>query len=192
PRSLGVGHNVASLVSTARLGGTGCVVPAGAGLVLFTDVAMGAPTAVAMPGAPLLGSLASQEVIVFGPGADLAPATSDDEARRLDAAGASTSFSTVPLWAQGVPPGADAGRAFGVGAGADGTFGTGDEQVIVHSIRALGAAREATSLPASLPAAPLSGTVPFFPLFATWGLVQSPGVNGTFGDVDDRLVLVRY
>jgi len=38
----------------------------------------------------------------------------------------------------------------------------------------------------------LTGQQPFVPIGPGWGLIQSAGPNGTFGNADDQLILAHY
>ncbi|MGQ0614389.1 MAG: IPT/TIG domain-containing protein [Planctomycetaceae bacterium] len=201
-RPLGLPLGMGALRHAVRLGGAGVVLAssgpdATAGnlddrVLIYVDAATSASLSVAAPGLPLLAGLESSEVVMIGPGIDLVGGGGDDEARRIAADGATTSFATVPFFTQAGLPAADGSRVFAVGPGLDRAYGTGDEELLVFSVRALGASRDATALPLGLPFQRLGAGQPVVPVGATWGLVQAPGPDGNFGTADDAYVLARY
>lgn len=193
PRALGAALFVGAPLHAVRLGGSGGVVAAGTGLQIFTDILLGSPTLTAIPGVPILAGLPSLEAIVFGPGADLVVGAPPDEARHISGGGASVPFADVPLWTQAASPGSDADRAFAVGRGPDGAFGTGDELLVVQSVRALGQTRDGTTIPLAVDAGrSILSSSRFVPLSGSSGIIQSPGPDGVFGTPDDHYVLTRH
>ncbi|MGH7163177.1 MAG: hypothetical protein ACREID_06820, partial [Planctomycetota bacterium] len=192
-----------SVTPFVRFGAAGIALP-GSGLDLaantaddrvlaYTDAPAGTRAALTLPGVPVLAGLASGELLVYGRGGDLAADTGDEVALRIDAgAVGSQPFLAPSRWNHAFPAQVDSTRGFAIGSGPDTAVGTGDEQLLVHQTRALGAAADGSLLPLALPAAPLLATaLPFVPVGPGWGLVQSPG-NAVFGDADDVLVLARY
>jgi hypothetical protein len=197
--TLGMSANIASPTPVARLG-AGLAAVAGAGLngvrgdfddvlVVFTDVVAGTSGNVVLGGTPVLSRLGSGDLVSF---------TSPNRALRLAGdASAQQFFLTGLAWGLGFVPLADADRTFAVGAGADTVLNTGDEVLLVHQSRALGAGTDAVTLPLSpIPGtAPARGTDPFVPVAGFWGLLQSPGAANplpVFGDATDVLILARY
>jgi hypothetical protein len=98
----------------------------------------------------------------------------------------------MPNLPQTVLPLTDGDRAFAFSAGGDTLFGTNDDILEVYQSRALGEARSATRLPAAAPASPLISTGVFVPIGPGWGVAQSPGPNGIYGNLDDGFVILRY
>lgn len=192
-RQLGVPLNLGAPRPAVRLGASGVAVAAGVGLYLFTNAASGNATPVTLPGLPLLVGLSSLEALVYTPGSDLIPGLAPDLAQRIDAAAARTDFTTVIPWQQGGAPSGDAYRGFGIEAGPDGTYATGDERLAVQVTRAIGAARDGVLLPLGLgQPTPMTGTRPLVPVGPSWGVVQSSGPDGAFGTGDDIVVFVRF
>jgi hypothetical protein len=186
--------NVAALASYARCGNGVAVAVAGPNAIkVFTNPVAGTNTTVTFPGNPLFASLASAGVAVLGPGANLVPGGGDDQAILIDTLGAPQSFSQAPNLPLTVLPLADADRAFALSPGGDTLFGTNDDILEVYQSRAAGALVSASRLPAAaLPAGKLIANDVFVPIGPGWGVVQSPGPNGTYGNVDDALVILRY
>ncbi len=187
-----------ALVPLARLGGGTVAIPVAAGggneIRVFSNLVAGAPLATPMPGTPLFAPLISGDLVVWGPGVDLSPATAPNECRRIiSTGGAQQAFALTPLWPLNFRPFADAERAFATAGGGLG-YGSGTEILIVQQSRVLGAATDAATLPLGGGAgvAPVLAGFPFVPVGPGWGLVQSPGPNGTFADLDDRIILARY
>jgi len=184
----------AAVVPYARVGnGIAVVVAAPTAILVYTNPLQGSNTTIPFAGTALLAPLGNGGLVTFGPGFDLAVRTGDDVALHIDTAAAQSAFSLVPNHFQAIAPLTDADRAFAISPGGDGVFQTADDVFEVHQSRALGAARSATRLPISaLPAARVMGTEPFVPIGPGWGLIQSPGTNTTWGDLDDQLILVDY
>jgi hypothetical protein len=186
--------NIAALVPYAAVGDGVAVAQINA-VRVFTDPAAGTNTTYAVSGAPLLAPLGSGALTVFGPGANLVPrGGNDDQALFIDSDGAAPQpFSLVPDQFLTLAPLTDATRAFALAPGGDNVFGTNDDTLEVYQSRSLAANRSAVELPAgALPAARVSGTVPLVPIGPSWGLLQSPGANTTFGDGDDVLIVVTF
>jgi len=162
-------------------------------LRVYTDPAANTSSSAAVTAPALLGRLGSGDLAVFGPGADRMVRTADDVAVFVQAdATLLQSFSSVPTGFQTVAPETDQDRAFLLSPGGDGVFGTNDDALEVFQARALDATTSVTRLPVSVVTAPLSGTLPFVPVGADWGLAQSPGPDRAFGTGDDQLLLVRF
>ncbi|MFQ5845511.1 MAG: hypothetical protein ACE5JG_11050, partial [Planctomycetota bacterium] len=162
-------------------------------LQLFADVNDASPTSVAVPGRAVLTAVGSGAVVVHGPGFDLVPGGGDDEVRVVTASGTSGLLQAAPFWRQTLLPAADGTRSFAVGPGPDLAFGTGDEEIVVHSILALGSQRDGTALPAAQGGlGVVRAGSPFVPVGPSCGLVQSPGPDLLPGTFDDALVLARY
>jgi len=193
----------ASLITTAllpivRLGGGSVAIPVAAGggneIRIYSNLVAGAPLATPMPGTPLFAPLIGGDLVVWGPGVDLNPTTAPNECRRIiSAGGTQTPFALTPLWPLNFRPFSDSERAFATAGGGLG-FGSGTEILIVQQSRALGSATDAATLPLGGGAgvAPVAAGFPFVPVGPGWGLIQSPGPNGTFRDLDDRIILARY
>ncbi len=201
-RPLGLPLGMGALRHAVRLGSAGVVLAssgpdATAGnlddrVLIYVDAATSASLSVAAPGLPLLAALELGDVVVIGPGINLVGGGGDDEARRIAPDGALMSFGTVPFFTQAGLPAADGSRVFAVGPGFDRAYGTGDEELLVFSVRALGSTRDATALPLGLPFQRLGAGQPVVPVGPSWGLVQAPGPDGNFGTADDAYVIVRY
>lgn len=102
-------------------------------------------------------------------------------------------FFPSPPWNLGFAPLADATRAFAVDAGADTIPDTGDENLIVQQSKAVFSVGSGSTLPlATSLSTRLTGQQPFVPIGPGWGLIQSAGPNGTFGNGDDQLILAHY
>jgi hypothetical protein len=192
-------YTIGSLNTTALVpyapSGDGIAMPVTlpAGIRIHPDLT-GSNASFAFTGVPLLAALGSGGLIVFGPGGDLTPrAGNDDQARYIDpdAIGIQT-MSLVPDQPQTLMVLTDATRAFGLSPGSDNTWGTADDTLEVYQTRSIDASRNGTQLPVSALPARVSGTVPFVPIGPNWGLLQSPGMNTTFGDADDQLILATY
>jgi len=162
-------------------------------LRIYTDPAGDVSSSAAFTAPPLLSRLGSGDLAVFGPGADRMVRTTDDSAVFVKAdATLLQSFSSVPTGFQAVAPETDQDRAFLLSPGGDGAFGTNDDLLEVFQARALDATASVTRIPAGVLSAPLTGTVPFVPVGADWGLAQSPGPDLAWGTGDDQLLLVRF
>jgi len=196
PWMVGQGVNAATaVVPYARIGnGIAIAVTGPTAIKVFTDPAAGTSTTLPFTGTPLLGSLGNGGLVAFGPGTDLTPMTgADDQSLHLDAAATlAQSFSLIPNIPQTVAPLTDADRAFAVSPGPDGAFGTPDDTLEIYQSRALLQLISASQLPLNHPTAPVTGNLPFVPIGPGWGLVQSPGPNGIFGNSDDQLLLASY
>ena len=185
----------------ARLGSRGVAVatlgpdfPALSGdeeLQLFLDISDLISVSRAAPGRSVLAPLGSGSMLVYGPGLDLTPGGGDDQAWHLDASGGFNPLGPAPFWPQTRLPATDQDRGFAMSPGPDGAWGTGDETVVVHSGAVLSSGISASVLPATTgsPVTVLSRLIPVGP---SWGLVQSPGVDGAFMTGDEQLVVVRY
>lgn len=194
PHSLGQPlNNALAVVPYARVG-NGIALAAPSAVMVYTDPLAGTKTTLPFAGAPLFAPLGNGGLVVFGPGGDLALRTGDDEAHHVDDVAARLSFGQVPNQFQAIAPLSDSDRAFALAPGGDGVFGTADDLLEVYQSRALGAAADASRLPASaLPVAQVLGsTVTFVPVGPGWGLIQSPGAFGVWGDLNDQLILVSY
>ncbi len=181
-----------------RLGGGTVAIPVAAGsgneVRVFNNLVSGAPLSTAMPGTPLFAPLIGGDLVVWGPGVDLSATTAPNECRRITSTGgAQQAFAVTPFWLLNFRPLTDADRAFATAGGGTG-FGSGNEVLIVQQSRALGSAGDAATLPlgGGPGVAPVLAGFPFVPVGPGWGLIQSPGPNGTFRDLDDRILLVRY
>ncbi len=184
-----------AVVSYARVGnGIAVAVTAPNAVMVYTNPLAGTKTTLPFSGTPLLAPLGNGDLVVFGPGTDLALRTGDDEAFHVDDAAAQSAYSFVPSHFQAVAPLADADRAFAISPGGDGVFQTPDDVFEVYQSRSLGEARSATPLPvsAAMPAALVVGTLAFVPIGPGWGLRQSPGINGLWGDADDLVIIAAY
>lgn len=197
PRSLGQAvNNALAVVPYARIGnGIAVAVAAPSAIMVYTDPLAGTKTTLPFAGSPLFAPLGSGALVVFGPGGDLAVRTGDDDALHLSAAtAAQSSFSFIPNQFQTIAPLCDGDRAFALAPGGDNVFGTNDDILEVYQSRALAEGTNASRLPvAALPAAQVLGlSVTFVPVGPGWGLVQTPGAFGVWGDGNDQLILVRY
>jgi hypothetical protein len=185
-----------AVVTYARVGnGIAVALAAPSALRIYTNPLTGTATTLPFNGTPLLAPLGNGGLVAFGPGANLTPMTgNDDQALHINAAATVVeSFSLAPRLFQNLAPLSDSDRVFAVSPGPDGVFPTTDDTLEVYQTRSLAAARSASQLPISAqPTAPVTGTLPFVPIGPGWGLLQSPGINGTFGDLDDQLILVTY
>jgi hypothetical protein len=162
-------------------------------LAVFVDVTDATPSSVSMTGRAVLLDVGGS-VVAYGPGLDFGPGGAADEVRVIGSGGATGAFQAAPFWPQALLPTASGDRAFAVAPGPDLTFGTGDEEVIVHSLLGLGNVQDTSVLPVSAgaPAGVVSAGFPFVPVGPSCGLVQSPGPDLTFGTIDDVLALVRF
>jgi len=186
--------NALALVPYARIGnGIAVVLTTPNALKIFTNVAAGTSSTLPFTGTPLLTSFGNGALVAFGPGGNLVPGGGDDQAIHIDAAATiAQSFSLVPNQLQNLVPLSDTNRAFALSPGLDAAFGTMDDTLEVYQSRSIGQARSASQLPVTRPGAPVTGIQPFVPIGPGWGLLQSPGANGVFGDGDDQLILASY
>ena len=160
--------------------------PAQDRLVAFTNVLAGTSASLTLAGVPLLAPLLDGSIVVFGPGPNLTAGDPDDQVFHIDAlATSSTAFSGGPTWTQVPASPSDAARAYGVIPGASG-------RLLVFQTRALGATVSVSLLPMFDFGAPAAGGQPFVPIGPSWGLIQSPGNDGTFGVNLDSIIVVRY
>jgi hypothetical protein len=196
-RQLGAPVQMAALVPFTRIGASGIaiavqgVIPPDS-VAIYASPQTGNPVPRQTPQVPLLATLGILDLLVFDPGPTAG--LGDERLQRvLGSATGSTFFSFVPAWNQGAVATTDMDRGFGVGAGSDGNYGTGDEWLLVHQTLALGETNQFSVLPMGHPQeGRIPGTLPFVPVGPGWGLIQSPGISGVYGDGTDRLLLVRY
>ncbi|MEE8105177.1 MAG: IPT/TIG domain-containing protein [Planctomycetota bacterium] len=159
---------------------------------VYTDPVAGTVQRLSRAGIPLFAPLGNGELIVFERGGDVTPDTNDDAVTHIDAAAQNaTSFATAPIWDHAFAPHTDQTRAFAIDAGANG-FGDGDEALLIYQAASLGQFVESLALVMAQPGTPATGLEPFVPIGPGWGLIQSPGLDGTYGGADDQLLLVRY
>lgn len=197
PHALGRPLNSAlAVIPYARIGnGVAVAATAPNSILAYTDPLAGTKTTLQFAGAPLFAPLSSGGLVVFGPGGDLAYRTGDDVAMHLDAATAApTSFVGVPNQFQTIAPLTDGDRAFALAPGGDNAFGTNDDFLEVYQSRALAENTNTARLPvAALPLAQVLGlSVTFVPVGPGWGLIQSPGALGVWGDGNDIVIIVSY
>ncbi|HEX5136609.1 MAG TPA: IPT/TIG domain-containing protein [Planctomycetota bacterium] len=189
-------NTAAAVVTYARVGnGIAVALAAPNALRLYTNPATGAATTLPFNGTPLLAPFGNGGLMAFGPGPNLVPATgNDDEALHINATISSIDpFSIIPNLIQNVAPLSDGNRMFAVSPGPDAAFLTGDDTLEIYQSLALGQAGSACQLPlAAMPTAPVNGALPFVPIGPGWGLLQSAGIDGAFGNIDDQLILVQY
>jgi len=197
PYLLGQTVAAATALNTYARVGNGIVVALTApnALRLYTNPAAGTATTLPFFGTPLLAPFGNGALMAFGPGPNLVPTTgNDDEALHINTTITSIDpFSIIPNLLQNLVPLSDGDRMFAVSPGPDGAFLTADDTLEIYQSAALGQARSVTQLPlAVMPVAPVNGAQPFVPIGPGWGLMQSAGLNGAFGNIDDQLVLIRY
>jgi len=199
PHSLAGPLSAGAIVPLARIGAGGVALPirgatpANDLVQVFTDPVAGTTATLALPGVPLLATLGSGNLVAFAAGVDGLPGSGDEQVVLIDAAATTSQpFAPGPTWPHNPlsPGGQD--RAFGVSPGGDGAPGTGDETLLVFQSRAVGTIVNVTSLPMATPQSPVPAATPFIPIGSGWGLIQSPGFNGLFGDGNDLLILVQY
>ena len=161
---------------------------------VFTDPLQGTSVRLgSLGGAQMLAPLGSGEIILLGPGADLQANSNDDTSTFINAtATVAQNFATRSRWNQLVPPMTDATRAFAVGPGLGRIYNDGNEQLIVLQSKALGTFVDGALLPLALSGAPATGNEAFVPIGNSWGIIQSPGASQTYGDANDRILIVRY
>jgi hypothetical protein len=181
----------AALVPYARIGtmGIAVAIQGFAPTAVFMTPGSGNPALISGLQPPLFAPLGSQDLLVFDPGP---PGLGDERAQLIPGTSA---FAFIPAWNQAVPPLTDQYRAFGVGAGSDSVYGTGDERLLVHQTLALGYDTEVSTLPMGITmGGPVTGLESFVPVGPGWGVMQSPGpLPGlTYGGGDDLVIIVRY
>jgi hypothetical protein len=182
------------------LGGPGLGSPSKVGVFVDDGTGGFTQTNLDLSGRPHFVRLLDGSVILFGPGAGGAPGTPDDRTMHVPAAGLPfQDFFSPPLWSQATLATSDDTRAFAIGDGLDGFTTTGDEKLLVFQSKSLGTPASASTLPMAtglnVPVRSVVGagrTSSFVPVGPGWGLMQSPGRNGTFNNADDPLILVYY
>jgi len=162
-------------------------------ILVFTDPVAGTTQTLNGRGPVVLAPLrtADRSLVLFNRGNDNTAATGDEIVRSLDGTSLLVrSFTNVPLWDQMFGPLGDESRVFAIGPGPDAAPNTGDEVLIVHQTRSLGQPVDAVTIGAG--GRRLQNTLPFVPVGVSWGLVPSPGTDGTFRTADDVLLVIEY